>query len=314
MAENKTFLFLVEDRSAGVRLDLLIPQFIPDLSRSGVQNMIREGLVTVNDRPATKRYLTKARDRLRVTLPPPEVTAFRPEDIPLAILFEDDEIIAVNKPSGMVVHPAPGHREGTLVNALLYRSAALSALGGDSRPGIVHRLDKDTSGVVLVAKNNSAHRRLATQFASRQVDKTYLAVAAGRIRSDEGRWDMAIGRDRKERKKISSRSNRPRPAVTSYRLLLRLEGASLLELRPETGRTHQIRVHLAENGHPVLGDPIYGPKSRRRNPYHETSRRYGFADRLALHARSISFRHPSSGSSLEIEAPLPPEFERLVPP
>jgi 23S rRNA pseudouridine1911/1915/1917 synthase len=314
MAENKTYLFQVEDRSAGVRLDLLIPQFIPDLSRNGVQSMIRKGLITVNDRPATKRYLARSRDRLRVTLPPPEATTFRPENIPLAVLFEDDEIIAVDKPSGMVVHPAPGHREGTLVNALLYRSIALSALGGDSRPGIVHRLDKDTSGVVLVAKNNRAHRLLATQFALRQVDKTYLAVAAGRIRHDEGTWETAIGRDRKERKKISSRSNRPRPAVTRYRRLLHLEGASLIELHPETGRTHQLRVHLAESGHPVLGDPVYGPKSRRHSPYHETSRRYGFADRLALHARRISFRHPVSDARLEIEAPLPPEFERITPP
>jgi 23S rRNA pseudouridine1911/1915/1917 synthase len=168
--------------------------------------------------------------------------------------------------------------------------------------------------VVLVAKNNRAHRRLASQFALRQVDKTYLAVASGHIRNDEGRWETAIGRDRRERKKISSRSSRPRPAATRYRLLLRLEGASLLELHPETGRTHQIRVHLAENGHPVLGDPVYGPKSRRRSPYHEASRHYGFIDRLALHARRISFRHPSSDSPLEIEAPLPPEFERITPP
>lgn len=313
MVEDKTLLFQVEDRSAGVRLDLLIPQFVPDLSRNGVQNMIRDGLITVNDRLETKRYLARARDRLKVTLPPPEVTAFQPENIPLTILFEDDEIIAVDKPSGMVVHPAPGHRKGTLVNALLYRSQALSAVGGDSRPGIVHRLDKDTSGVVLVAKNNRAHRRLASQFASRQVDKTYLAVASGHLRSDEGRWDTAIGRDRKERKKISSRSSRLRTAATRYRLILRLEGASLLELHPETGRTHQIRVHLAEDGHPVLGDPVYGPKSRRRSPYHEASRHFGFADRLALHARRISFRHPSSDSPLEIEAPLPPEFERITP-
>jgi 23S rRNA pseudouridine1911/1915/1917 synthase len=313
MVEDKTLLFQVEDRSAGVRLDLLIPQFVPDLSRNGVQNMIRDGLITVNDRPATKRYLARVRDRLKVTLPPPVVTAFQPENIPLTILFEDDEIIAVDKPSGMVVHPAPGHRKGTLVNALLYRSQALSAVGGDSRPGIVHRLDKDTSGVVLVAKNNRAHRRLSTQFALRQVDKTYLAVASGHLRSEEGRWETAIGRDRKERKKISSRSSRPRPAATRNRLILRLEGASLLELHPETGRTHQIRVHLAENGHPVLGDPVYGPKWRRRSPYHEASRHYGFADRLALHARRISFRHPSSDSPLEIEAPLPPEFERITP-
>jgi 23S rRNA pseudouridine1911/1915/1917 synthase len=275
--------------------------------------MISTGLVTVNDRPAPKRYLARGRDLLRITLPEPEKSTYLPEDIPLRALYEDDDILAVDKPPGMVVHPAPGHSGGTLVNALLHRTPSLSRAGGAGRPGIVHRLDKDTSGIVLVAKNDTAHRRLASQFARRTVDKTYLAVAAGSFRRDQGLWDTSIGRDRRERKKISSRTEKPRKAVTRFHVLRKLEGASLVELHPETGRTHQIRVHLAENRHPVLGDPIYGPKPRRGSSYHAAGKRYGFEARLALHAWKISCRHPAAGTALQLEAPLPEAFERIFP-
>jgi len=191
-------------------------------------------------------------------------------------------------------------------------TSSLSRAGGSGRPGIVHRLDKDTSGVVLVAKNDLAHRRLASQFARRTVDKTYLAVASGTFRRGEGIWDTSIGRDRRERKKISSRTGSPRKAVTRYRLLERLEGASLLELHPETGRTHQIRVHLAESRHPVLGDPIYGPKPRGGSAYHAAGKRLGFENRLALHAWKIRCLHPSTGEPLALESPLPEPFERIM--
>jgi len=313
MVQNRTYLFCVENHAGGIRLDQLISQLIPDLSRSRVQKLITGGLVTVNELPARKRYLARGRDLLRVTLPEPERSAFLPENIPLSALYEDADLLAVDKPAGMVVHPAPGHPKGTLVNALLHMSPSLSRAGGTGRPGIVHRLDKDTSGVVLVAKNDVAHRGLASQFARRTVDKTYLAVASGRLRRKEGMWDTSIGRDRRERKKISSRSSRLRKAVTRYRLLESLEGASLLELHPETGRTHQIRVHLAESGHPVLGDPIYGPKPRRGSAYHEAAGRYGFDGRLALHAWKIRCLHPSTGETLALEAPLPEPFERIMP-
>jgi 23S rRNA pseudouridine1911/1915/1917 synthase len=312
MVENRTLLFRVEDRTAGFRLDQLIPRLVPDLSRSRVQKLIRSGHVTVNDRPAPKRYLARSRDLLSITLPPPASAGYLPEDIPVAILYEDGDLLAVDKPAGLVVHPAPGHPGGTLVNALLHEVPSLSRVGGPQRPGIVHRLDKDTSGVVLVAKSDLSHRRLASQFARRTVSKTYLSAASGLFRSPEGVWDMAIGRDRKERKKISPRTSKPRSAVTRWRLLRSLEGASLLKLFPETGRTHQIRVHLAENRHPILGDPIYGPKPRRGSSYHEACRRYGFAGRLALHAWKIGFRHPVTGEPLEVEAAPPPEFERLL--
>jgi len=212
----------------------------------------------------------------------------------------------------MVVHPAPGHRGGTLVNALLHRLAALSRVGGPVRPGIVHRLDKDTSGLVIVAAHDAAHRRLAAQFARRTVEKTYLAAASGSFRESSGVWETAIGRDRKERKKISSRTARPRSAVTRWRLLRSLEKASLLELHPETGRTHQIRVHLAESGHPVLGDEIYGPRFRKGSSYHRATETLGFGERLALHAWRLRFRHPSEGRDLEVESPLPPQFERIL--
>jgi len=313
MVQNRTYLFCVENHAGGIRLDQLISQLIPDLSRSRVQKLIADGFVTVDERPARKRYLTRGRDLLRITLPEPERSAFLPENIPLSALYEDADLLAVDKPAGMVVHPAPGHPKGTLVNALLHMTPSLSRAGGAGRPGIVHRLDKDTSGVVLVAKNDVAHRGLASQFARRSVDKTYLAVASGKLRRKEGVWDTSIGRDRRERKKISSRSSRLRTAVTRYRLLAGLEGASLLELHPETGRTHQIRVHLAENGHPVLGDPIYGPKPRRGSAYHEAAGKYGFDGRLALHAWKIRCLHPSTGETLALEAPLPEPFERIMP-
>lgn len=312
MAEKRTLHVRVEDRVAGLRLDQLIPRLIPDLSRNRVQKLISRGLVTVNDRPAPKRYLARSRDVLSVTLPPPERTEHIPEDIPLDILHEDEDLLAVDKPPGMVVHPAPGHHGGTLVNALLHQISSLSGAGGPLRPGIIHRLDKDTSGVILVAKNDRAHRKLSSQFTCRKVVKTYLAVAAGLFCSREGVWETAIGRDRRDRKKISPRTSRPRPAVTRWRLLQPLEGAALLELNPETGRTHQIRVHLAEDRHPVLGDPIYGPKPRRGSVYHSACERYGFARRLALHAWKISCLHPGTGSPLELEAPPPPEFGRLL--
>ncbi len=313
MVEDRTLLFRVEDQGVGVRLDLLSPRLLPELSRSRVQKLIGTGLVTVNDLPAPKRYVARARDLLRITLPPPEQASHHAEDLPLAVLFEDEDFLVVDKAPGMVVHPAPGHPRGTLVNALLHRAGSLSEAGGAGRPGIVHRLDKDTSGLVLVAKHDRAHRHLAAQFSRRSVEKTYLAVAAGRFSKEGGVMESALGRDRRERKKISSRTARPRRAVTRWRLLRRLEGAGLLELSPETGRTHQIRVHLAEGGHPVLGDPIYGPRPRRGSTYRQVSLALGFEQRLALHAWKLSFRHPSGGDAVHFTAPLPPQFRSLMP-
>lgn len=313
MVQPRSFSFEVEDCAVGIRLDQLIPSLIPEVSRSRAQKLISSGNVTVNDRAPQKRYLARRSDILKITLPPPEDALCEAEDIPLEVLHEDDDLMAVVKPAGMVVHPAPGHRSGTLINALLGKAPSLSAVGGPSRPGIVHRLDKDTSGIVIVAKSDTAHRRISALFARRAVRKTYLAVARGGFDEEAGTWDSPIGRDRKDRKKISSRTGRPRAAITHWRLLSRLEGAALLEIRPETGRTHQIRVHLAESGHPVLGDVIYGPKPRRGSSYHQAAATYGFSGRLALHAWKLAFRHPSTGEDLLLEAPLPPVFREIMP-
>jgi 23S rRNA pseudouridine1911/1915/1917 synthase len=312
MAEGTTYHFHVNAETAGGRLDQLIPQFVPDLSRSRGQALIGSGLVTVNDVAANKNYAVRQGDRVQVTLPPPIPATPQPENIPIQILHEDRNFVAVNKPAGMVVHPAPGHPGGTLVNALLAALPTLSGIGGVARPGIVHRLDKGTSGVVLVAKNDRAHRALAAQFAGREVEKTYLALAWGVLQENDGRWDAAIGRDRKDRQKISVRTRHPRAAVTRWHVLRRLPDSTLLEVHPETGRTHQIRVHLANALHPVLGDTTYAPRGGRESAYRRASIRHGFRDRLALHAWKIRFTPPAGRTPLEITAPPPPDLARLM--
>ncbi len=314
MVEESIFHFQVQDQAEGTRLDLLIPRLIPGLSRSRAQKIISTGQVTINGRPAPKRYLARSHDILRVTLPPPVAVSLRPENIPVRVLYQDDDLAAIDKPAGLVVHPAPGHPAGTLVNALLYLLPNLSEIGGEFRPGIIHRLDKDTSGLVLVALNDPTHRRLSLQFACRKLRKTYLGLAWGDFRETEGTWDLALGRDTRDRKKISPRTRRPKPAITRYRVIRRFREASLLEISPETGRTHQIRVHLAAAHHPLLGDPLYGPKPRRESSYLRANEAYGFSDRLALHAWKLCFFHPTDRDSLELIAPPPPEFERLLLP
>jgi 23S rRNA pseudouridine1911/1915/1917 synthase len=313
MAEGTTYHFRVNAETAGVRLDQLIPRFVPDLSRNRGQALIGSGMVMVNDDAVTKHYAVKPGDQVRVILPPPRPATPQPEKIPIQILHEERDFVAVNKPAGMVVHPAPGHPGGTLVNALLAVLPTLSGIGGVARPGIVHRLDKGTSGVVLVAKNDRAHRALAAQFAGREVEKTYLALAWGVLTADEGVWDTPIGRDQKDRQKISVRSRHPRAAVTRWRVLRRLSDATLVEVHPETGRTHQIRVHLANALHPVLGDTTYAPRGGRESAYRRASVKHGFRDRLALHAWKIRFTPPGKRAPREIEAPLPEELQRLLP-
>ncbi|HEY6000355.1 MAG TPA: RluA family pseudouridine synthase [bacterium] len=314
MTEGTTYHFGVDTDIAGTRLDQLIPRLLPDLSRSRGQQLIGAGFVTINGVPAAKNYAVRGGDRLDVTIPPPAPAAPLPEAIPLEILYEDRDVVAVDKPAGMVVHPAPGHPGGTLVNALLAAVPTLSGIGGEVRPGIVHRLDKGTSGVVLVAKNDRAHRALAAQFAGRTVAKTYLALAWGVFAENEGVCDTPLGRDTKDRQKISARTRRPRAAITRWRVLRRLTDATLVELHPETGRTHQIRVHLAGMRHPILGDPAYGPRGpASAKAYRRASVRHGFRERLALHAWKLRFAPPGRRAPLEIEAPPPPEFAHLLP-
>ena len=282
----------------GERLDLVLGQQLPGLSRSAAQKLMDNGLVTCGGRAVKKKTRVSAGDLIFVSLPEPEPAEARPENIPLDVVWEDGDIIVVNKPRGMVVHPAPGHTEGTLVNALLYHCGAeLSGIGGVIRPGIVHRIDKDTSGLLVAAKNDAAHASLSAQLADRSLSRVYRAVVCGRLRDDEGTVDAPIGRHPTDRKRMTVTEKNGRPAVTRYRVLARYSGYTYVECRLETGRTHQIRVHMAHIGHPLLGDTVYGRKKSEKG-----------LDGQCLHAAELKLIHPSSGKPMSFSAPLPDWF------
>jgi 23S rRNA pseudouridine1911/1915/1917 synthase len=288
----------VDDLAPGEhpRLDRYLALHLVDHSRSAIQRWIAEGLVTVNGQPTKASRKLADGEQVRLVIPPPVPDTLIPEARPLSILYEDGDILVLNKAAGEVVHPAPGHRTGTLVHAILAHCSDLAGVGGKLRPGVVHRLDKDTSGVLLVAKNDLAFRRLQEQFKGREVRKTYLALVAGRLAQPRGVVDAPIGRDPKQRKRMAVVSW-GRPAVTRYRVLRAVGDASLLEVQPLTGRTHQIRVHLAFLGHPVVGDAVYARRGLPR-----------IAPRQFLHAWRIAFRHPTSDEEIEFRAPLPPDL------
>jgi 23S rRNA pseudouridine1911/1915/1917 synthase len=252
-------------------------------------------------------------DLVSGTIPAAEPLSLKPEALPLSILFEDPSIIVINKPAGMVVHPAAGNLSGTLVNALLYHCKDLSGINGVIRPGIVHRLDKDTSGIMVVAKEDQSYHHLSRQFKNRTVQKVYLAIAYGQFDRDEGIIDAAIGRHPSERKRMSTRAKKGRAAVTRWRVVEQLRGFSLLEILPQTGRTHQIRVHLTSIGHPILGDPVYGRKNKEgaiQDPLlKECVKRMG---RQALHARRLGFIHPRNGERVEFVAPIPDDMKEVL--
>nr|MCR5174955.1 RluA family pseudouridine synthase [Oscillospiraceae bacterium] len=280
------------------RLDLVLGQQLSGLSRSAAQKLMDNGLVTCGGRAVKKNMRVRAGDLISVSLPEPEPAEARPEDIPLDIVWEDSDIIVVNKPRGMVVHPAPGHTGGTLVNALLYHCGAeLSGIGGVIRPGIVHRIDKDTSGLLVAAKNDAAHASLSAQLADRSLSRIYQAVVCGRLRDDEGTVDAPIGRHPTDRKRMTVTDRNGRPAVTHYRVLARYSGYTHVECRLETGRTHQIRVHMAYIGHPLLGDTVYGRKKPEKG-----------LDGQCLHAAQLKLIHPSTGEPMSFSAPLPDWF------
>ncbi len=289
---------------AGQRLDRFLQEQLPQYSRARLQEWIKAGRVRVNG--AAERASRRLRGGEVIEVEPAELPPLRatPEDIPLRILYEDDDVIAVDKPAGMVVHAGAGRRTGTLVNALLHRFGALSRVGGEERPGIVHRLDRQTSGVLLVARNDAAHRRLAAQFAGRQVEKVYLALVHGSVRQEQGRIEKPIARDRRARVRMSARLSGGRAATTEYRVLRRLAGFTLLEVRIRTGRTHQVRVHLADLGHPVAGDRLYGAPAGVAGPPAPA--------RFFLHAHRIRFLQPSTGEPVTVESPLPEELRRWV--
>ena len=299
--ENSTRIDLVvPPDEAKLRLDQFLAKRLPEFSRSRLQHLIRDGFVRLNNSATRPRQIVRSGDKVELTEPPLEKIETLPEPIPLEILFEDNDLIVVNKPPGLVVHPGAGHREHTLVNALLNHCATLSGIGGKERPGIVHRLDKETSGCLVVAKNDAAHRELSRQFAARTVEKLYLALVAGKLRKPAGVIEEKIGRHPLHRKRMSATTLRGRAAKTEYRVVRSSERASLVECRLHSGRTHQIRVHLHHLRHPVLGDKVYAPGLARNFP------------RQMLHAWKLGFRHPRTEEWNSFEAPLPDDFAAAV--
>jgi 23S rRNA pseudouridine1911/1915/1917 synthase len=295
--------FLVGEADADQRLDRALAA-VAGIPRSQARRWIDEGLVELNDRPARPSQRVAVGDILRARPPAPIPSTAVPQAIPLHVLYEDEDVIVVDKPAGMVVHPGPSHPSGTLVNALLHHCGDLAGIGGVLRPGIVHRLDRGTSGVLIAAKHDQAHLALAEQFREHRVERVYLALARGTPGDDSGRIELPIGRHRRDRKRMSVSTRAARPAYTAWtvRRCFPASGAALLEVRPETGRTHQIRVHLAATGFPIVGDSVYG-RSRGRT----------FAiTRPALHAAVLGFDHPRSRERHRFEAPLPPDFADLV--
>jgi 23S rRNA pseudouridine1911/1915/1917 synthase len=313
--------FQVGSPSAGTRLDLFLAGACSDLSRSRIQKLIEEGSVRIAGAPARRSRVVKAGDEVSIEVPEPRRASLEAEDIPLAILYEDEHLLAIDKPPGLVVHPAPGHSSGTLVNALLHHVRDLAGIGGELRPGIVHRLDRDTSGVLLVAKTDRAHQLLSRQMRQRTLRKEYLALSAGVPKVRKGEVTLAIGRDPRDRKKMKAfrATGDETPAgARSAKTLYEIErewfvlGLTLLRCRLVTGRTHQIRVHLAAAGLPIVGDPVYGRPSYVRVRDAKLKRELADFPRQALHAERIAFRHPATQELVEIVAPLPADLAGLL--
>ena len=306
--------FTVARADGRARLDRLLADHVPALSRSRLKKLIETGRVSIAGETITEPgYRVKPGQAVTLVIPPPTDETPRAQAIPLQVAYEDDDLIVVDKPAGLVVHPAPGNPDRTLVNALLAHCGdSLSGIGGVRRPGIVHRLDKDTSGLMVAAKNDAAHHGLSAQFATRQLSRIYRAVVWGIPRPGEGRIEGAIGRDPRNRKRMAVRETRGKPAVTRYRVL-QSTGAlwSLVECRLETGRTHQIRVHMAHFGHPLLGDALYGGARRRRLDERMLAM-LAHCPRQALHAAALGFVHPVNGAELAFESPLPADMRALI--
>ena len=309
---GKRHSFTVAPEEGGVRLDLYLAGKEPGLSRAQIQRAVWEGRVWVNDRPAKVGRRVKTADSIAIAIPAAQPSEVAPEAIPLTILYEDASLLVIDKPAGMVVHPAPGHPGGTLVNALLHHCRDLSGIGGVLRPGIVHRLDKDTSGLLVAAKSDAAHRGLAGQFKRHEVAKTYQALVYGDPQTDGGRIEAAVGRHPTDRKRMSTQSRRGRSAVSVWRVRERFGCAALLEVAIETGRTHQIRVHLTALGHPVVGDRVYGGAGRVRSIGDaEVRARMKAMERQALHAWRLGFTHPLTGEAMQFTSPLPEDMAVL---
>lgn len=298
----ETTRLTVTTEEAGQRADSLLARRLEGLTRSAAARLLEEGRVTDRGRLVAKNLRVQPGQVLEVTLPEPEEPEARPQDIPLDVVYEDEDVIVVNKPTGMVVHPAPGHPDGTLVNALLYHCGeSLSGVGGQKRPGIVHRIDRDTSGLIIAAKNDAAHLALAAQLADHTLARTYECLAVGNFREDSGTVNAPIGRHPVDRKRMAVVRQGGREAVTHWEVIARYPGVTHLRCRLETGRTHQIRVHLAHIGHPILGDTVYGAKK----PVPGLTGQ-------CLHAVGLRFLHPRTGEPVELTCPLPEEFVRML--
>ena len=288
--------------AAGERIDALLPRIAEPLSRSAAQKLLDSGAVLVNGAPVRKNYRVAAGDRIFFALPEPEDYPLVAQDIPLDVVYEDADVIVVNKPRGMVVHPAPGHPDGTLVNALLFHCGdSLSGVGGEKRPGIVHRIDMDTSGLLIAAKNDLAHQGLAAQLADHSIFRIYEAVVCGRLRADSGTVDAPIGRHPTDRKRMAIDRRGGRSAVTHWEVVARYRGYTHIRCRLETGRTHQIRVHMESLGHPIAGDLVYGRKAPEK----------GLSGQC-LHARELEFTHPRTGERIHLSCPLPDYFVQFL--
>jgi len=301
LKDSKLIEFVVTEDGAKLRLDQFLAKRLPEYSRSRIQQLIHGGFVRLNDQTTRPRQIVRRSDKISLREPPVEKIDIRPEPIPLDVLFEDEDIIVINKPAGLTVHPGAGQREHTLVNALLsHCGVSLSGIGGKERPGIVHRLDKETSGCLVVAKNDIAHRELSKQFAARTVEKIYLALVTGKLRKPAGVIEEKIGRHPVHRQRMRVTSLRGRTAKTEYRVICSSEQASLIECRLHSGRTHQIRVHLHHLGHAVLGDKVYTSRFAKNFP------------RQMLHAWKLGFLHPRTGELKNFEAPSPADFKQAV--
>lgn len=295
--------YTVEESQSGMRLDKFLTEIYPDQTRSFLQKLVKSGEIKVNGKPVIKAgFVVEGGDQVSASIPTPQAVEIEAENIPLDILYEDADVLIVNKPKGMVVHPSAGHYSGTLVNAIMYHCAdSLSGINGEIRPGIVHRIDMDTTGALIICKNDAAHVDIAEQIKEHTVTRRYRGIVCGVVKEDEGTIEGAIGRHPTQRKKMAINEKNGKPAITHYKVLQRFAKYTYMEFRLETGRTHQIRVHMASIGHPLLGDEVY---SNRKSPFKLQGQ--------TLHAKTLGFIHPTTGEYLEIDAPLPEYFEHLL--
>lgn len=300
---EEQYTLVTETGINGIRLDKYLSDRLPDaITRSFLQKLIKEEQVTVDGRLQKANYKLKPEQTIQITIPPAEETAILPEDIPLDILYEDNDLLVVNKPKDMVVHPSAGHYTGTLVNAIMFHcKGSLSGINGEIRPGIVHRIDKDTTGSLIICKNDESHLKIAEQIKEHSVKRIYRGIVSGTLKESEGTVEGNIGRHPIDRKKMALVTKGGKPAITHYRVLEQFKNAAYMEFHLETGRTHQIRVHMASIGHPLLGDTVYG---NAKNPYKLNGQ--------TLHAMTIGFIHPTTGEYLEVSAPIPEYFNALI--